>query len=827
MLSYPGKALDMKQIFISYARAVDALREPEVQARYPQIEKRYLELAVFRPGAPVPEAAVTALWGASQLDPSTVQDYVDALVERSLLRRAEGARIGLHDLQADYVRAKVGNPAGLHRRLLDAYRGQTPQGWASGPNDGYFFEHLPFHLREAKGQGALAALLFDYRWLRAKLKATDSWQLSTDFDLLKNHGAGKLVQQALEMSASCLAQSPEQLAPHLCGRLADSRDPAIRKLIEQVKRSTQGPWLRPLTPCLPTPGGPLQRILDAGLSWITCLARLPSGELACGSHDGALYLWNLESGRRREFTGHDHWIEALVVTPDGRLISGGADRTLREWDTATGASRVLLSRRAAALALLPGGAIAGAGYRDGLWVWKPGSVKPQLLEGHEGDAAHVVALPDGRLVSSGKDTLRIWQPDLRSSRGWTARKDGLRALAVTSSGKILLGGNDGAILELDPDTLAERELARHDKYLDVLAPTRGWVASATSKGIHVWPYREGAAAKLLSATGVKSLEWISKDLLAAGGYDGKVRLFNVDNAASTPSLEHSGPVRALGVTASGWAVLRREEGPVLGWHYRRRSERKILDAREIYGSLGIASNGLLLRHAAHGSGLIASTPGRGARHRYPWSDSEWYVEMAAASGTRVIGAQADPGRIWVWDKPGTRPKVLKVGDVVSDVKTNRLRQIIASSYDGTVRIWQRDLNKSRLLEKKHREEDEDGAASVAISDDGRWAAVGLIGGVVHLWDLRLGHCTDLVGHVRDFVLGLAFLPGKLLLSGGRDSTLRLWSLETAKELACLALESTPDHVVVHRSGTVIVGDYGGRVYALEVRGVPKSRQRRR
>lgn len=801
--------------------SVDALREREVQARYPRIEKRYFELAVFPPGVAVPEDALGVLWGASGLDTFSVQDYVDALAERSLLRRGEGGRIILHDLQADYVRGKATNTAALHRRLIDAYRKECPRGWSSGPDDGYFFQNLPFHVNEGKGGVELAGLLFDYEWLRAKLKATDSWQLSADFELLKEDCGAKALRQALEMSASRIARNPTQLAPHLCGRLSDSTDTSIRKLLESVARKTEGIWLRPLTPCLSTPGGLLLRILDAGLTWITALARLPSGELACASHDGTIYLWDLDSGRRREFYGHEHWVEALILTPDGRLISSGADSTVREWDTESGTSRVLLERRATALALLPGGVVVGAGYKDGLWALKLGSKKPQLLKGHADKANNVIALPGGRLVSAGEDILRIWDPDLRSSRAWKAKKDGLKAFAATSGGKILLGGNDGAILELDPDSLAQRPIVQYGKYLEQLAVSpKGRVASADSDGIHIWRY--GAAAlTALAATGVKSLEWLSEDRLAAGCYDGKVRLFDVSRD-QTHVREPTEPVRALGITDAGWVVFRREEGPVLGWHYQRKTERKILDKGDFFGSIAIASNGLVLRDAAAGDHVIAVMPGVATPRRYHIPDSEFYVELADANGTRVVAAQHEPGRIWVWDTPDDNPKVLKLGESVSDVRTNLAGQVIACSYDGTVRIWAPGLRTSRLLEKRRNEDEEEGASSVAISDDGRWAAVGMISGVIHLWDLRSGRRTDLYGHEKDFVTALAFLPGGHLLSGGHDSTLRLWDMKRAEELARLELEANPDHVVLHRSGVVVVGDYAGRVYSLEVRLYPRN-----
>ena len=58
--------------------------------------------------------------------------------------------------------------ARLHGQLLDAYRQKCPQGWPSGPNDGYFFQHLRYHFVEAGRSDELVDLLRDLRWLEAK-----------------------------------------------------------------------------------------------------------------------------------------------------------------------------------------------------------------------------------------------------------------------------------------------------------------------------------------------------------------------------------------------------------------------------------------------------------------------------------------------------------------------------------------------------------------------------------------------------------------------------------------------------------------------------------
>src|SRR5262249_1130716 len=144
-------------------------------------------------------------------------------LDRKALLRLDGEaphrRVQFHDLQHDYLRAAQGDLTPLHGRLVEAYRRQGPRGWASGPDDGYFFQHLPVHLTAAGSGDELRALLLDYAWIRAKLAAVGVTGVLADYDLVGGDAALRLVQGALRLAAHVLAEHPEQLAGQLLGRL--------------------------------------------------------------------------------------------------------------------------------------------------------------------------------------------------------------------------------------------------------------------------------------------------------------------------------------------------------------------------------------------------------------------------------------------------------------------------------------------------------------------------------------------------------------------------------------------------------------------------------
>jgi hypothetical protein len=160
---------EIQQQFPSYPypNLLRAIRV-SVEALAPEVQARYLDLAVFPEDTPVPEAALQTFWAPEGLDAYDAQDVVDTLVDRSLARRDETGRLSLHDLQYDYVRKQVEGLPALHDRLLRAYAVCCPDGWPNGPDDGYFFQQLGYHLVESSRGEELQQLLLDPNWFQAQ-----------------------------------------------------------------------------------------------------------------------------------------------------------------------------------------------------------------------------------------------------------------------------------------------------------------------------------------------------------------------------------------------------------------------------------------------------------------------------------------------------------------------------------------------------------------------------------------------------------------------------------------------------------------------------------
>jgi hypothetical protein len=150
----------------------------------------------------------------------------------------------------------------LHNLFLDAYKALCSSGWASGPDDGYFFQNLPYHLVEAQKYSDLCALLLDYDWMTKRLKATNISVLIADYETLPVDNRDKdlsLIHESLKLSRHALSRDHTQLSSQLLGRLGGLGQ-TWKKIGELLKGARRGPgvaWLCPVTATLTPPGEPL------------------------------------------------------------------------------------------------------------------------------------------------------------------------------------------------------------------------------------------------------------------------------------------------------------------------------------------------------------------------------------------------------------------------------------------------------------------------------------------------------------------------------------------------------------------------------------------
>jgi WD40 repeat protein len=170
----------------------------------------------------------------------------------------------------------------------------------------------------------------------------------------------------------------------------------------------------------------------------------------------------------------------------------------------------------------------------------------------------------------------------------------------------------------------------------------------------------------------------------------------------------------------------------------------------------------------------------------------------SADGRRAVSG-GDDGNVLLWDLETGKELRRLTGHTTGIncvVFTPDSRKVLAGCWNG-IRVWDTETGK----EIRHFKHAKEGFFAVAFSPNGN-RALSASGRTLHLWDVE----TEKV--LRAFAIGpderfadsnfavdsLAFSPdGKQVLSGSVDHTIRLWEVETGRQLDCLQGDTETAH----------------------------------
>ncbi len=667
---------------------------------------------------------------------------------------------------------------------------------------------------------ALGRTLWDYSYIEARLEAVDVQTLIADYDLASLPEAGlsgearrklSLLQGALRLSAHVLARDIAQLPSQLTGRLLGRQEAEFRNLLEEVRRKTTRPWLRPLTPSLTPPGGPLLYTLSGHSGPVKAVAVTPDGRRGISaSWDGTVKVWDLEHGVELfTLSGHGGKVHAVAITPNGRrAVSASADKTLKMWDLETGQELLTLcghSKDVRAVAVTDDGRQAVSASADRtlrVWDLEHGG-ELHTLSGHGVFVEAMAVTPDGRrAVSASADrTLRVWDLERGAELYRLCGHSGdITAVTVTPDGRRAVSGAlDRTLKVWDLEHGTElHTLHGHDGFIDVVAVTadgRRAVSASSDKSLKVWDLERGSELHTLYGHRLKvAAIGVTLDglLAVSASYDGTVRVWDLERGAQLRVLHgHGSIVNAVAVTPDGRrAVSASDDGTLKVWEISNLLLAGALDADLESEPVPYTSRG----HSGEVSAVVVTLDGRRA---------------VSASWDRTLK---------VWDlEQGLELRTMHGhSDRVNAVAvTPDGRRAVSASDDRTLRVW--DLEHGVVV---HTLIGHDGpVTAIAVTPDGQQAVSASWDRTLKVWSLELGLelCT-LSGHGY-WVNAIVITPdGQKAVSASDDGTLKVWSLGSGAELHTLHITSKVRAIAVTPDGRRVLAACHGmlvKVWDLE------------
>lgn len=476
-------------------------------------------------------------------------------------------------------------------------------------------------------------------------------------------------------------------------------------------------------------------------------------------------------------TGHALGVNSIAFAPDGSwLVSAGADHSIIIWQTSSGRQlRALTGHKAyvRSVACSSDGRLIASGSNDfTVKVWDVDSARELYsLQKHSGPIVALAFSPDGRWLASGSvdKTIRIWDlktgSEIKTLNKHTAP---LSVLTFSKSGDVLVSAAGTEVISWE---------------------TKTWTDKQT--------FRRNAATVTALAFGN------DETTIASAASDGSVLLWRIGSDRERYVLKHNLAVALAIVFTNDSLMAIHSDGGIDTWDPERGIQKKSLpgDANRQQLAFAVCSRDGSIFASTTGDRMLSTrNSATGEVVQNFESHATAINSIAFSSDRRWFASAADDSSVRLWQVASGRelPRLVGHAGYVNTVAFSPDSNLLASgSRSGEVKIW--DVNNGALAYSLPLQTT--GVNNVAFSPTGKLLAVVGMDQKIEVWDLEKKQARTLAGHTAE-ITSVEF-AGSLLVSAGRDKTIRTWSVETGAPVNSWETPSEINGIAVNRNADLV------------------------
>lgn len=516
-----------------------------------------------------------------------------------------------------------------------------------------------------------------------------------------------------------------------------------------------------------------------------------SASYVSGGPDGVVRVFNVADGAARELPDQPGPVRSLTISPNATLVATGSETgAVKLWNLADGADRLQLLGHdgpVRSVTFHPDNArLATTGDDGTIRFWKL-PTPPQLLAGHTAPIDTLARSPNGQFfVTGGRDnSVRLWNGTSGAAVATgTGHLSPVTASAFRADSAQFATGDFAGILRFwnGTNATAAGVLGAHTAPVTGIAwhPAGEHFATTAADGTaRLWRFPLTPPRTLTGPADAVNAVTVSPDgkFVAVASADQTVRLYDLAAGTALRQLvAQAGAMTALDFSPDGATV-----------------------------AAANAEGSIVFRKTADGADLLSV-----AGHTGPINALDFQ-----AGGKQIASAGQD-GTIRVWSLP--QPALPLAGHtmpVQAAASTADGQLIATASADNSIRLWKPEGGAATATLAGH----EQPVHSIGFRADGKEAASGDAAGFLRFWDVGLAKAAAVAGAHDGPIRTLAYHPtASQLLTGSDDGTIKLWTLPIVPPTLLAGHTEAVQAVAVSRDGRLAVTggtDSQVRVFAAD------------